>query len=274
VDSNPPESAERPLSFLAAAAWTLLVAILLGGMIAIVDAFHPGAFVDVVTVATCKLLACSLVLFAILRVHQPESSIRKVLALRRTPAIMILLGSLVGAGLSPGAMWLDGQFARRFPASPQELEAYEGIFSAPTLGKKVALLVALVVVVPICDELLFRGALFTALKKGRRAESVILATAAYDTLLGGASARELASMLAAVLAIAWIRAVSGSVFPSVAARVAFFGVQVVPLVLLHDTKLSGSVAIAGVALAVASLAGIAAVGKRSARVLAARLEDG
>ena len=53
---------------------------------------------------------------------------------------------------------------------------------------------------------------------------MILATAAYDTLLVGASVRGLASMLAAALAIAWIRAVSGSVFPSIAARVAFFAV--------------------------------------------------
>jgi uncharacterized protein len=274
VDSNPPESAERPLSFLAAAAWTLIVALLLGVMIAIIDAVHPGAFVDVVTVATCKLLAYSVVLFGILRIHEPESSIRKVLALRRPPAIMVLLGALVGAGLSPGAMFLDAMFARRFPASPQELEAYERIFSAPTVGKKVALLVALVIVMPICDELFFRGALFTPLKKGRRAESVILATAAYDTLLVGASARELASMLGTALAIAWIRAVSGSVFPSIAARVAFFAVQVVPLVLLHDAKLPTGVVLGGAALAVASLAGIATIGKRSARVLDARLQDG
>ena len=251
-----------------------MVAILLGVMIAIIDAVHPGALIDVVTVATCKLLAYSVVLFAILRVHEPQSSIRHVLALRRPPAIMVFLGAMVGAGISPGAMWLDGMFARRFPPSPQETEAYERIFTMPTLGKKIALLLALVVVMPICDELFFRGALFTPLKKGRRAESVILATAAYDTLLGGASPREIVSMLAAALAISWIRAVSGSVFPSVAARVAFFAVQVVPLVLLHDDKLPGGIAVGGVALAVASLAGISAVGKRSARALDARLQDG
>jgi membrane protease YdiL (CAAX protease family) len=171
-------------------------------------------------------------------------------------------------------MWLDGLFARRFPPTPQESEAFERIFTTPTIGKKIALLLAVVVVMPVCDELFFRGALFTPLKKGRRAESVILATAAYDTLLAGAPARELFSMLATGLAIAWIRAVSGSVFPSVAARVAFFAVQVLPLVLLGTDRIPGSLAIGGMALAVASLAGIAAIGKRSARVLDARLQDG
>ena len=130
------------------------------------------------------------------------------------------------------------------------------------------------VVMPICDELFFRGALFTPLKKGRRAETVILATAAYDTLLAGAPARELFSMLATALAIAWIRSVSGSVFPSIAARIAFFGVQVLPLVLLGSEHIPGGIAAGGFALAVASLAGIAVIGKRSARVLDARLQDG
>jgi membrane protease YdiL (CAAX protease family) len=275
VESNPPESQERPLSFLTAAFWTLLVAVLLGVMIAVIDAAHPGAFVDVVTVATCKLLAYSVVFFAILRVHEPESSIRHLLALRRPPAVMVLLAAAVGAGLSPAAMWLDGLFAKRFPASPAELEAFERIFTAESAGKKIALIAALVVVMPVCDELFFRGALFTPLKRGRRAESVILATAAYDTLLGGASAREVASILATALAIAWIRAVSGSVIPSIAARVTFFGVQVVPLVLMsREPRFSASMTLGGVVLAAVSLAGIAALGKRSARVLDARLADG
>jgi membrane protease YdiL (CAAX protease family) len=274
VDSDRPDPQERPLSFLAAAFWTLLVAVLLGVMIAVLDAARPGAFVDVVTVATCKLLAYSIVLFALLRVHEPESSIRHVLALRRPPAVLVFLGALVGGGLAPASMWLDGVLSKRFPPSPAELEAYERIFDTPTPGKKIALVLALVVIMPVCDELFFRGALFTPLKRGRRAESVVLATAAYDTLLGGASAREIASILVTALAISWMRAVSGSVFPSIAARIVFFGVQVVPLVVAREPKTTGVVALSGVALAAASLAGFAAVGQRSVRVRDARFEDG
>ncbi len=273
MESTPPESADRPLSFLAAAAWTLIVAILVGVMLSVIDAAHPGAFNDVVTIATCKLLAYSVVLFGILRIHEPETSIRHVLAMRRPPTIMILLGALVGAGLSPGALWLDGVFAKRYPPSPQDTEALERLYAAPTVGKKIAILVAVALVMPLCDELFFGGALFTPLKKGRRAESVILATAAYDTL-GVWSPREMASILAIALALAWIRAVSGSVFPSLAGRVAFFAAQAVPIVLLHQESFSSLLTVGGAALAVASLAGIAAVGKRSARVLDARLQDG
>lgn len=273
MDSHPPEPQAKPLSFLLAAIWTLLVAVTVGVMLSIIDAAHPGAFSDVVTVATCKLLVYSVVLFAILRLHEPESSIRHVLALRRPPAILVMLGAAVGAGLAPAAMWLEGVLANRYPPSPEEMAAYERVFDTPTVGKKIALLVAVVVVMPICDELFFRGALFTPLKRGRRAESVILATAAYDTLLGGAQPREIASILATVLAIAWIRAVSGSVIPSIAARVAFFGVQVVPIVFARELKLSPAVTAGSAAVAALSLAAIGAVSKRSTRVLDARLSD-
>jgi membrane protease YdiL (CAAX protease family) len=273
VDGQSPESPARPLSFLLAAFWTLLVAVMVGVMISVIESARPGVIVDVVTVATCKLLAYAVVLFVILRMHEPESSIRRVLAFRRPPAVLVLLGAAVGAGLAPGAMWLDGVLAKRFPASAAELAAYERIFDTPTPGKKIALLAAVVIVMPICDELFFRGALFTPLKRGRRAESVILATAAYDTLLGGAQPREIASILATALAISWIRAVSGSVIPSIAARVVFFGVQVVPVVLARELSLSPLTTLGGVALAALSLAGISAVSKRSARVLACRLED-
>jgi hypothetical protein len=253
VQRDPPDAEARPLTFLLAALWTLGAGVLLGAVIALIDAVHPGAFVDVVTVAGCKLLAYSVVLFGVLFVHAPASSIRHLLALRRPPTVL----------------------ARRFPPSQVELDAYARVFDVPTVGKKVAVLLALVLVMPVCDELFFRGALFTPLKRGRRAESVILATAAYDTLLGGAQPRELASVLVTALAFSWLRAATGGVLPSVAARVAFFAVQVVPLVVLGgDLALSPLLTAGGLVAAAAALLAVAAAGQRSAAVSAARSADG
>ncbi|MDB4944075.1 MAG: hypothetical protein JWP97_3609 [Labilithrix sp.] len=272
--STPPDPERRPLSFLAAASWTLVVAITVGVAVAIIDAVHPGAFDDVVTIAACKVLAYSLALFGLLRMHDPTASIRAFVGLRRPPFLVALLALVAGAGLAPGAMWLNELFARRFPATPEETQQLEHVFGAETLGKKVALVVALVVIMPVADELFFRGALFTPLKRGRRAHIVILATAAYDTLLGGVSPRVLASMLATSLVIAWIRAVSGSVVPSVLARVGFFAVQIVPLVLVADDRLSGRVVLAATALALAAIGGLAVATRRSPGTMEARLQDG
>ena len=108
MTSNDSRTEGKPLSFLLAAVWTLVVGLLLGLAITLTDLLHPGAFVDVVTVALSKLLAYSAVLFAILRVHAPESPIRRVLALRRAPATVVFLATVAGAGLAPASMWLDG----------------------------------------------------------------------------------------------------------------------------------------------------------------------
>lgn len=273
MESIPPDAEQKPLSFISAAIWTLVVSIVFNAAIAVVEGAHPGAVTDVVTRTTCGLLVYSIVLFAILRIHEPESSIRHVLALRRPPAGVALLAAIVGAGLAPGAMWLNATLLARFPASAHEAEAVARLLAAPTIDKKVALVVTHVIVVPACDELFFRGALFTPLRRGKRAESVILATAAYDTLLG-ASAHEIGSMLAVSLTFAWLRAVSGSVFPSVIARVAFYAVQVGPIVLGREPTFSRALCLGGIAVAMSSLVAIGAIARRSTVAQAARLEDG
>lgn len=277
MDSIPPddEPRERPLTFVGAALWTLLVALLVGIVAVVLEAAHPGARYDLVTTTTCKVLVYSAVFFGFLRVHAPESSIRQVLAIRRPPISVMILGILVGGGLSPLAQWASARVAERMPPSQEDTQAIERLFSTDTSGKKIALVVSLVFLMPIFDELFFRGALFTPLKKGRRAEVVVVATAAYDVLaLGGAPSGQLLWLLPTLLAFAWMRAVTGSVIPALLARMTFFAVEVVPLVLRGEPKFSVYVALGGAAVAVLSLAGIAAIGRRSARVLDARLEDG
>lgn len=277
MDSTPPENEEaeeRPLSFVAAALWSLLVAVLMGLAGYVLEAAHPGARFDLVTATACRLLAYSAVFFAILRVHAPEGSIRQLLALRRPPVSLAVLGLGVGAGLSPLAQWVSGRISDKFPPTHEETEALARMFGAETSGKKIALVVSLVVLMPAFDELFFRGALFTSLKRGRRAEAVVLATAAYDVLMAAPGGHEIVWLLPTVLAFSWIRAVTGSVVPAVLARMAFFAVEVVPMVIRGEPKFSGLVALGGGGLAVLSLLGIAAIGRRSARVVEARIDDG
>src|SRR5687767_13703675 len=110
MDSVPPPSEEgrdRPLSFLAAAGWTLLSFLLVMIAMGVTESAHPGAFYDLVTRTLCFALSYSLVLFAILRVHEPETSIRQVLALRSPSPVATFLAVLVGAGLALPGAWLD-----------------------------------------------------------------------------------------------------------------------------------------------------------------------
>ena len=272
VERGPSSVTERPMSFLGAAGWTLLVGLLYGIAVGFLEASHPGAQFDLVTVTASKLLAYGLVLFAILRVHAPEGSIRHLLALRAPRASYLLLALVVGAALSPAASFLDGVFAARFPPSPAETELLDRLFAAPTPARRAVVVAVVAFVVPVWDELFFRGALFTSLEHGRARGAVILATAAYDTL-SGASARGLVAMLVLALALSAMRGLTGSVIVSIAARVAFFAVSVAPLALgREDPEFSLRVAVACVGVAALAFAALAAVSRRAPRTAEAQLD--
>lgn len=270
-DSTPPEPTERPLSFLGAAGWTLLVAILFEGTLQVVDAVHPGAWGDFVTVSTTKVLAHSIVLFAMLRVHEPETSVRQVLALRRPAIVVLLLVVLVGLALAIPATWLEQLVAQKFPATPKDTEAIEKLLATP--AKRWILVASLCFIMPVCDDLLFRGALFTLLKRTARLDTVVFATATFN-LLFTLDPRRFPSLFAMLLAAGWIRAMTGSVVPTIAFRVAFFAILEAPFVLGRDgPPTTRPILAASLLVAILGLAGIAAVSRRDPRTLDARLDD-
>lgn len=219
------------MSFLAAAGWTLAAVLLYALGLSIAEGMRAGAISDVVTRATCGALAYSLTLFIILRIHEPEGSIRKVLALKMPPVLTIPLALIAGAGLAGPAAWLDEVLLRRFPYSDQEKELMEKLIGASTYEttpKRIAMVLVMVFVMPLLDELFFRGALFSPLRKRARLEPVVIATAAYETLSSSAHVRDMISLFALSLALSWIRGLSGSSIPSILARVAFFAPHFAP----------------------------------------------
>jgi hypothetical protein len=270
-ESVPPESSERRLSFLGAAGWTLLVAILFGGTLEGLDALHPGAFGDLVTVSTVKVLAHSIVLFAMLRVHEPDGSVRQVLALRRPAIVVLVLAVVLGVALAIPATWLDQVIDQKFPPTPKEAEAIEHLLATP--AKRWILVASFAFVMPVCDDLLFRGALFTLLKRGARLDTVVFATAAFNALLS-IDWRTFPSVFVVLLAASWLRAMTASVLTSIVARVAFFAVLSAPTALGRDgPPTSRAVLAVALLVSVLALAAIGAVSRRDPRTLDARLED-
>lgn len=254
--------------------WTLLALFLDLLFLGMTEAGREGAFFDLVSRTACSALAYSLVFFGILRLHEPETSIRHVLALRAPSVVGVLLAIAVGAALSLPSEWLDQALDVRFPRPPQEQEALDRLLSVATAGKKVSLILTLVVLQPALDELFFRGAIFTPLRRTHRAETVIVATAAFETL-GSLSPRAMISLLVATLVFAWIRGATGSVFPSVLARIAYYGVAIVPIALGHEApKPTKTLLFGSVAVALLGLLGLALLSRRSSRIVDARLEDG
>jgi uncharacterized protein len=276
VDSVPPsgEQKDRPLSFVSAAVWTLLALFLNLLILGLTEAGREGAFYDLVSRTACGILSYSIVLFGILRLHEPETSIRHVLALRAPSLLAVILALAIGAAISLPFEWLDQLLDARFPRGQPEKEALDKLLSVATAGKRVALVLTLVLLQPAFDELFFRGALFTPLRRTRRAETVIVATAAFETL-GSLSPRAMISLLAATLIFAWIRATTGSIIPSIVARMAYYGVAIVPIAIGRDAPKPTKMLLVGSAiLFLVSLLGLSVLSRRDTRLLDARLEDG
>lgn len=274
MDSLPPseEQKDRPLTFVGAAIWTLVAVFLYLLFAGMTDGGREE--VDLVARTGCQALSYSIVFFGILRMHEPDTSIRHVLALRAPSVVGILLALLIGAALAVPSEFVDQLLDARFPRPPAEKETYDKIFAVATMGKRITLIATLVVLQPAFDELFFRGAIFTPLRRTRRAETVIVAVAAFETL-GNFSPRAMIELLVVTLILSWIRGATGSIFPSMLARIAYDGVQVVPIALGRAELKPTKMLLAGSAIAVIlGLLGLSMLSKRDARLLDARLEDG
>jgi membrane protease YdiL (CAAX protease family) len=275
VDSDPPSSSsDRPFTLAAAAIWTVVALFLDLLFLEVTEAGRAGAFFDLVSRTACEALAYSIVFFAILRLHEPDTSIRHVLALRPPSAFAIFLALVVGVAVSLPTEWLDQVLDVRFPRPLAEKEALDRLLSVSTASKRVTLVVTLVVLQPVLDELFFRGALFTPMRRTRRAETVIVASAAVETL-GSLSPRAMLSLLGATLVFAWIRGATGTVWASIAARMSYYGLAVVPLAIGREPPKPTKLWLLGSAvMGVVGLLGLQLLSRRDTRLLDARLEDG
>jgi membrane protease YdiL (CAAX protease family) len=264
---------DRPLSLISAALWTLLALFLDLLLLGVTEAGRKGAFFDLVSRTACEALAYSVVFFGILRLHEPETSIRHVLALRAPSVWAVVLGIVIGAALSLPLERLDQALDVRFPRPAIEKEALDRLLSVSTLGKRITLVATLAILQPAFDELFFRGALFTPLRRTKRVETVILATAGLETL-GSLSPRAMLSLLGATLVFSWVRGATGSIFPSMLARMTYYGVSLVPLALGRDQpKPTNMALIVSALLAVLALLGLQLLSRRAARVAGAGPAD-
>src|SRR5262245_46139368 len=118
VRSIPPGE-RRPLSFLAAAAWTIGAVFAVRVAIEITEAVRPGARGDLINVAACFVLTYSIVIFVMLRVYEPETPVRRVLAMRRCSIPGTFFAIVAGVSIHPAFERIEELLERRFP-TPQE----------------------------------------------------------------------------------------------------------------------------------------------------------
>jgi membrane protease YdiL (CAAX protease family) len=163
------------------------------------------------------------------RVHARETSLRVTLGVTPLAPLQFLLSIAAGAGLYPLMSTVDDMVLKRWPAAPSPDDTLMAkLLEVPTLGSRVALVVAAFVVMPLARELFFRGIVFTELRRSSRlwvamvASSVFFAASQFDW-------RSIPTTLVLGLALARLRDRTGSVLAAVVAHVAFWSVAGIPI---------------------------------------------
>jgi membrane protease YdiL (CAAX protease family) len=227
----------------------------------------------------CQTAAYLLTLFAILRVHGPESTIREFVGLRGTHAALYPLAAIAGAASAFWGSWLLDRIHRRFPDPDDANRLIELFFEATPRGR-IAMGIGIVLVGPVVEELIFRGAIFGPMTRRHPTRAVILWSSALFAVVH-VEPRVLVPIFLLGIAMGLLRAASGSLVPSILFHVAFNGVQFADLY-THDAPpppdappeaMPGWQAAAGAAAFAVAMLFAFVVAERSAAAMTARAQD-
>jgi membrane protease YdiL (CAAX protease family) len=270
-------STERPFTPAVAVAWTLLTTlVVLAGTRAFVSV-RASAATDLVQFGALEALSYTLGCFAVLRVHAPDRRGRDAFALRPTHPAMLLFGVALGFVLHAPTETLERLIERYHPLSELEKIQEAAMFSPETRARAILLVLTVTCVVPLVEELFFRGVLYTCL---RRRSSALAAggITAVCFALSHLESRVWLPVLLVSLAVTHLRVQSGSVLPCLALHVSFNAVSLAavftgavsvsdPLPLPPIASAAGWLLCAGLVLSVEYLA------RRSSEASRARTED-
>jgi membrane protease YdiL (CAAX protease family) len=227
---------KRRVAFILAFAATFVPWIVLFAMAALRSLVFAAPFVatlrevsvDLLTLALAQALACGIIIFAGLFREAPASH-RQALLVRPVPMLSLLVATLAGLAMH----FLLAEIANAVEIFvPRALETklrLARILTPTDFASGSALVFAVILVAPVCEELIFRGLMLPRLALYVGSREAILLTA----LLFGAShaAGGLHSVIPATLAglaLAYVARATRSVLPAIAMHA---GSNALPLLL-------------------------------------------
>ena len=159
----------RPLGPVAAAGWSAAFLLVFAIAMSVLAAVRPNAQPDDVSAALLDAASVLAVVYAIARVHAPEARTRALVGVRPLGVLPALVAAAMGACAVVPCGALQALISRRFPLTDERSAEITHMLASQGRAERIAGVVALVLVMPIADELFFRGALATgvARDKGR-----------------------------------------------------------------------------------------------------------
>jgi membrane protease YdiL (CAAX protease family) len=221
----------RPMSPIAAAMWTFAASLLEQLFVATTEALRPGGLTDVINVTACDVLATSIAVLVVLRVHAPDLPLRTALALRPCSPVDLLASAAAGAGLSPALSALDDVILRTWPYD--DAAALENVDKLVSHASRTALVVGIFVVIPLARELFFRGILFGRLRTSVSTRMAISMTAVLFAC-SSLDWRAMPSALLLGLVLGGLRGGTGTVVAPIVAHLSFWAVEGIPILRGRD----------------------------------------
>lgn len=234
-DDAPEAPFTRPLGPMAAAGWSaafLLVFVFAGGIFA---GIRPGSELDGVTAALLYTASALLVILFIVRVHAPDAELRDVLGARPVGFVSALVAAVMGACASFPLGAAEDAITRRFISSEQAAE-YTKALASVGRNERVLGVVALLLIAPIADELLFRGAFTTGIARDRGRLTAALTTALMFALVSSANDLHYVPLYAAMgLLLAHARLATGSALAAIGAHLGYRAAELAYTFRAHGT---------------------------------------
>jgi membrane protease YdiL (CAAX protease family) len=217
----------RPITPVLAFGWTLSVAFALLFTASLIASARPSAATDAVTLGAVEAAVFLLGISALLRLHGKDVSLAASVGLRPTHAALPFLGMLLGFTVHFPAEAVDVFIQRFSPDSANDIAQEVALLTSDSPVRFALVLFFIACVAPLVEELFFRGALFGALRRGESfaTTTVVIAACFVTGHLG--QWRRWPALLVVALVMTYVRAVSGSLLPSIALHVVFNAVTVV-----------------------------------------------
>ncbi|HEY6559499.1 MAG TPA: CPBP family intramembrane glutamic endopeptidase [Polyangiaceae bacterium] len=268
---------QRSMSYAVACAWTFASTALLLVIVQASTTLAPARAHDLVQLGAWEALIYVLACFGVLRVHAPERPARDALGLRLTHPALLLFGVALGLSLHAPAESLQRLVERVDPVSEVELIQRATLLSPSNTTQAVLLVLIATCVVPLVEELFFRGALYTTLRKSHPLPGAAALTAVCF-VLSHPETRTWLPFIVVSGAMTHLRAASGSMLPPLALHVSFNAVTIAAALTGASNPASPAwlplpVIVAGWLVSLGLVLAVQYVSQRSPEAERARAED-
>lgn len=228
-------SEPQALSAALALGYSLLVTLGLVALGIVVSTLFGSGNLAIVVAGPAELVLMLPAALLLARIYGGASR-RHALALGSASGLELLIGGSLGVILHLPAGYLSELVERRFPTPKAVLEAQLQALTPSSASMALLMLLSVAALVPLVEELFFRGALFTPLLQSGPA-FVATWTTSIAFAIAHQEPRNWAPLLLVALVLAELRRLGASIWPGVALHAAFNAATLVMVLVTRPVEL-------------------------------------